>query len=159
MAIMDGMVVRVGRERYIIPTLSIVESFRPAKNDLNAILCRGKMVNHHGNRIPLFQLSELFGIEGATSEPSDGIVVVLDDMGKRTGLLVDILLGQQQTVIKRLGNGLGSIQGISGAAILPDGRVGLILDVAGIIRIATSGETVVSGDARQTITSNIEGSS
>ena len=136
MAIMDGMVVRVGKERYIVPTLSVIQSFRPQKEDISTALKQFKMVKFHGSLVPLFNLSELFNIPGAEKDPVKGIVMVVDDMGKRIGLLIDQMLGQQQTVIKSLGTGLGKVPGISGGAIMPDGNISLILDIADVIRIA-----------------------
>lgn len=140
MAIMDGMVVRVHNERYIVPTLSVIESFRPRKEDVSCIVNKGEVVNTHGELIPLIHLSTIFNVNGAIENPENGIVIVLEDMGKRMGLLVDSILGQQQTVIKKVGDGIGKIKGVSGAAIMPDGRISLILDVSGIIRMSMETE-------------------
>ncbi len=140
MAIMDGMVVRVNNERYIVPTLSVIESFRPRKEDISCIVNKGEVVNTHGELIPLIHLAAIFNVNGAIENPENGIVVVLKDMGKRMGLLVDSILGQQQTVIKKVGDGIGKIKGVSGAAIMPDGRISLILDVSGIIRMSMGTE-------------------
>lgn len=140
MAIMDGMVVRVHNERYIVPTLSVIESFRPRKEDVSCIVNKGEVVNTHGELIPLIHLSTIFNVNGAIENPENRIVIVLEDMGKRMGLLVDSILGQQQTVIKKVGDGIGKIKGVSGAAIMPDGRISLILDVSGIIRMSMETE-------------------
>lgn len=137
MAIMDGMVVRVDQERYIIPTLSVVETFRPVKEDLSTALQRGELVMVHGNLVPLFRLSRLFGLKNAIEDPTKGIVMIVEDMDKRMGLLIDGILGQQQTVIKKLGEGVGKVAGISGGAVMPDGRISLIIDVAEIMRISS----------------------
>ena len=142
MAIMDGMVVRIGAERYIVPTLAIIESFHPRKEDLSSVMNRGELVSSHGELIPLFHLSKLFDIADTVEDPSEGIIVVVEDMGKRTGLLVDSILGQQQTVIKKLGDGIGKVKGISGGAIMSDGCVSLIIDIAGIVRL--SGEREIA---------------
>ncbi|MBI5118476.1 chemotaxis protein CheA [Candidatus Poribacteria bacterium] len=138
LAIIDGMVVRVGPERYIIPTLSIIRSVRPERSDLSTVLARGEMLSIRGKLIPLFRLSKLFGIDGGEQDPTKGLVVVIEDDGQQAGLLVDGLLGQQQIVIKTLGEAMRGIPGISGGAIMPDGRVGLILDVDGLVRLANS---------------------
>jgi len=138
LAIIDGMVVRVGNERYIIPTLSIVRSVRPRKEDLSTVFNRGEMLSLHGELIPLFRLDRLFDVEGAEQDPTRAIVVVVEDDGRQTGLLTDELLGQQQIVIKSLGETLRNAPGISGGAIMPDGRVGIILDIGGLVRLANT---------------------
>ena len=124
-------------EKYIIPTLSIVKSVRPAPDDISTVINRGEMIKIRDALIPLFRLSDLFNIENAKTDSTEGIVIIVEDSGKLTGLLVDELLGQQATVIKNLGASMKGITGISGGSILSDGQVGLILDVAGIIKLAT----------------------
>ncbi len=142
LAIIDGMVVRVGQERYIIPTLSIVMSIRPERRQITTVVRQGEMVEIQGNLVPLFRLARLFTVEDAVAEIQEGIVMVVEDEGKRTGLLVDEILGEQQIVIKSLGEALQGIQGIAGGAIMPDGQVGLIVDVGGLVKLA-GGEKIV----------------
>jgi len=137
LAIIDGMVVRVGPQRYILPTLSIVQSIRPDKKDLNTVVGTGETLKVHGDLLPLFRLKQVFNLSDGVDEYVDGTVIVVEKDGKRAGLLVDEILGQQQIVIKSLGEGLQGIPGIAGGAIMPDGLVGLILDVGGIMRLAT----------------------
>ncbi len=144
LAIIDGMLVGIGEERYIIPTLSIVESIRPRIEDISTIVGRGEMIKIRDNLIPLFRLANLFDVEGAKQDPTEGIVIVVEDSGKMTGLLVDELLGQQSTVIKSLGASMKGLLGISGGSIMSDGRVGIILDIAGIVKLATSKSTLGS---------------
>lgn len=136
LAIIDGMSVRVGGERYIIPTLSIVSSVRPGREQLSSVLNRGELIRLQGELIPLFRLSNLFSIDSASMDPTRALVVVVEDSGRRTGLMVDELLGQQQIVIKSLGESMQGIPGISGGAVMPDGRVGLILDIGGLVDLA-----------------------
>lgn len=136
LAIIDGMVVLVGEERYIIPTLSITQSLRPTFEDLSSVFQKGEMISIRGDLIPLFRLGRLFNLEKAVDEPTEALVVVVEDDGKRVGVLTDKLLGQQQIVIKSLSEKMQGINGISGGAIMPDGRVGLILDVGGLVRLA-----------------------
>lgn len=136
LAIIDGMVVRVSTEKYVIPTVSIVRSVQPDAAELINVLRRGEMLRLQGRLIPLFRLAELFEVDGAEADPTRAIVVVVEDDGRQVGLLVDELIGSQQIVIKTLGDALGDISGISGSAIMPDGRVGLILDVGGLVRMA-----------------------
>ncbi len=135
-AIIDGMLVRVAQETYIMPTLSILESFRPEPSQLHAVAGRGELVTFRGNILPLFRLSRLLRVEDAEQDPLKAIVIVVEEYGKQWGLMVDDLLGQQQIVIKSLGEGLGHTAGIVGASILADGHPGLILDVADVIHIA-----------------------
>ncbi len=146
LAIIDGMLVGIGDERYIIPTLSIVESIRPKRDDISTIVNRGEMIKIRENLIPLFRLADIFQIQDAKRDPVDGIVIVVEDSGKMTGLFVDELLGQQSTVIKSLGASLKGIPGVSGGSILSDGRVGIILDIAGLVKLATVTETVRRDD-------------
>jgi two-component system chemotaxis sensor kinase CheA len=137
LAIIDGIIVRIGTERYVLPTLSVVESVRPTQEEIPTVLNRGEMISIRGKLLPLFRISELFGIQGAVEDPTEALVVVVEDEGERTGLLVDDLIGHQQIVIKNLGESTGNITGISGGAIMADGKVGLILDIAGIIKLTT----------------------
>jgi len=129
LAIIDGMLVACGSERYIIPTLSIVESIQPDRKMLCSLAQSNEMINLRGEILPLLRLDRLFGLAGAKSEPTEALVVVVEGVGRRIGLLVDEVVTQQQVVIKSLGEGLGSTRFLSGAAILSDGHVGLILNV------------------------------
>jgi len=136
LAIIDGMVLRVGTERYVLPTLVIQRSLRPDASEINTVLGRGEMLATSDGMVPLLRLARLFESTEADVDPSEGIVVLVGDNGNRTGLVASELLGQQQTVIKPLGAGVSNTPGVSGGAIMPDGTVGLILDVSGLIRLA-----------------------
>ncbi len=136
LAITDGMLVRIGEERYIIPTVNIYLSFRPELSALSTVAGRGELVMLRGELMPVFRLHRLFDIENAVEDPTRGLLVVIGDEGRRCALLVDELLGQQQVVAKALGEGVGKVQGVSGGAILGDGRVGLILDTTQIATLA-----------------------
>ncbi len=133
MAIIDGMVVRVGDQRYVIPTLAIEQSLRPAPNQLETVMNRGEAILLHGELLPVYRLSHLFRIDGANDSLSETLLVVLESNSTRCCLQVDELLGQQQVVIKSLGDALGQVRGVSGGAILGDGRVAPILDVAALL--------------------------
>lgn len=137
MAIIDGMVVRVGQQRYIIPTLSIVTSLRPTRDQIVSVVERGEVIRMQGNLLPVHRLERILEVPGAIHDLAEGIVVVVEADGQQTGLLVDDLLGQQQIVIKSLGETLQGTPGLAGGAIMPDGRVGLILDIAGLVKLAT----------------------
>ncbi len=136
MAITDGMLVRVGNQRYIVPTLNISLSFRPESRALSHVAGRGELVLLRGDLIPVFRLHRLFGVVEALEDPTQGILVIVGAGHHRCALLVDELLGQQQVVAKSLGDQMDTVQGISGAAILGDGRVGIILDTDGISSLA-----------------------
>lgn len=133
LAITDGMLVRVGVERYIIPTISIHLCFRPTAEALSTISGKGEMVMLRGELMPIFRLHRLFGIRSAIEDPVHGLLVVVGDQERRCALLVDELLGQQQVVAKSLSRAVGKIPGVSGGAILGDGQVGLILDPGEVI--------------------------
>jgi len=129
LAIIDGMLVASGSERYIIPTLSIVESIQPRRDMLFALADRHEVINVRGEILPLLRLDQLFQIDDAKKDPTEGLVVVVETVGKKMGLVVDDVVAQQQVVIKSLGTGMSQTRLVSGAAILSDGRVGLIVNV------------------------------
>jgi two-component system chemotaxis sensor kinase CheA len=132
LAIIDGIVVKVGNMKYIIPTISIEESLRPKQEEINTIKNKGEVINMRGNLFPLVRLHKLYNIQTTKTNPWDAIVIIVESEEGRFSLLVDELLGQQQVVIKSLGERFKNVKGISGGAILGDGKVGLILDVGGI---------------------------
>lgn len=136
LAIIDGMVVQVGEEQYIIPTISIQESFRPRPEDFSTVTEQGELVNVRGSLIPLLRLYQLWNIEPKTTDPTKALVVIVENVGRRACVMVDELVGQQQIVIKNLGDQFRDVRGITGATILGNGRVGLILDVDGLIKRA-----------------------
>ena len=144
LAIIDGMIVLIGTERYIIPTLSIVEAVRPDCESITSIVNRCEMISIRDKIIPLFRLATLFGIADARQDPAEGIVIVVEDSGKMAGILVDELLDQQSIVIKSMGASMKGLRGVSGGSILSDGRVGIIIDVADIVKLAMSGAVAIS---------------
>lgn len=136
LAIIDGMVVRVGRERYIIPTVSIVRSIKPQPANVSSVLKQGEMLSIQGKLIPIFRLARLYNLKDAQENMFEALVVVVEDEGHQVGLVIDEMIGRQQIVIKTLGEAMANIPGISGGAIMPNGRVGLILDVGSLIKLA-----------------------
>lgn len=136
LAIIDGMIVQVGPEKYIVPMLSIEESIRPKKEDISTVQQRGELINVRGDLLPMVRLHNLYNVQPKKTNPWEALIVVVEGEGQRCGILVDDLLGQQQIVIKSLGEQFRNICGISGSAILGDGRIGLILDVGGIMSMA-----------------------
>jgi two-component system chemotaxis sensor kinase CheA len=146
LAIIDGMVVRVGSETYVIPTVSIIRSAKPGKTDLTTVLHQGEIFTLQDSLIPLLRLARLYHIDGAKQDAEDAVVVIVEDEDRQAGLLVDELIGRQQVVIKSLGETMKDIPGISGGAIMPDGRVGLIIDVGGLVKFANTGH---AGEPRE----------
>lgn len=133
MAIIDGMVVRVGEQRYVLPTLSVEHAFRPTDADVSTVVGKGEMVNVRGRLLPIYRLGRVLGLEEGSREMSEGLFVVVESATSRCALLVDEILGQQQVVIKNLGSAGAGLHGVAGGAILGDGRVALILDVGSIV--------------------------
>jgi len=130
LAIIDGLIVTVGGQRYIIPTLLVRESFRPRREMLSTLQGRGELVNLRGRLIPMLRLGEQFGVQPAAGSPAEGIIVVVQTGASLKGLLVDGLSHRQEVVIKNVGQMIRQRNAsIAGAAILGDGRVGLIIDV------------------------------
>jgi two-component system chemotaxis sensor kinase CheA len=129
LAIIDGMLVRTADEIYIIPTLSVVESFRPEKEIVHVIKGRGEFVNLRGECIPIIRLSTVFDINTQRAEAWESILVCVETEGGRIAVMIDELLGRQQVVIKTLGKSLAKIKEISGGAILGNGDIALILNV------------------------------
>ncbi len=135
LAIIDGLVTAVGEERYIVPLISIVESLRLGADTVRKIAGGGEVFKFRGEYLPMIRLHRAFGCPNAIAEIERGIVVVVEDDGQRVGLLVDELLGQQQAVIKSLEKHYERVQGVSGATIVSDGSVALIVDVGGVVRL------------------------
>ena len=131
-AIIDGLLVRVGPDRFILPTITVQMALRPVAAMLSRVQGRGEVLDHRGRILPLHRLHERFGIEGAVNDAVDGIVVIVETNGKTYALLVDELLNKQEVVIKNLGGFLQNLPGVAGGAILGDGTIALILDPASL---------------------------
>jgi two-component system chemotaxis sensor kinase CheA len=134
LAIIEGLLVAVGDQRYVIPTLAVCESFRPAAGAVSQVHGRGEVVSVRGRLVPVLRLARHFGVRDAVSEPTEGILVAVEAGNEMRCLLVDALVGKQEVVIKSLGETFAGRSGFAGAAILGDGRVGLILDPASLVR-------------------------
>ncbi len=139
LAIIDGMTVMVGTERYIIPTQSIVRTLSPEEDDISDVLTKQDLLFIDGVYIPLFYLGQIFGVPG-TFKRGDGVLIIIEEEGKRVAVCVDYLIGQQQIVIKTLGESMKKVQGISGGAIMPDGKVGLIVEVSELVKLAVQND-------------------
>jgi two-component system chemotaxis sensor kinase CheA len=134
LAIIDGLVVGVGDERYIVPLFSIREIFRPKADTLWTIQERNEMALVRGSLTPVLRLCRKFGVKPASTDANDGVLVVAEVESQRFCILVDEVIGKQEVVIKNLGETFRSVRGIAGGAILGDGRVGLILDLDRLFR-------------------------
>lgn len=144
MAIIDGMVVRVGSQRYIVPTLNIERSFRPTAEQLTMVLGKGEVVRVRDGLLPIYRLQRIFNLNEGCTELGDGLLLVLENGKRRACVFVDEILGQQQVVIKSLGESRPQLRGVSGGAILGDGRVALIVDVGGLLETAASANTTAA---------------
>jgi two-component system chemotaxis sensor kinase CheA len=139
LAILDGQLVRVGREIYVISLLAIVETVQVSKDQVNRLVGRTEVFRSRDEYLPVVKLCDQFGIEPDSNRAEDGLLVVVEADGKRAGVLVDDLLSQQQVVIKSLESNFKPVAGIAGATILGDGMVALIIDVPELIRSARNG--------------------
>jgi two-component system chemotaxis sensor kinase CheA len=150
LAIIDGMLVGVGDDRYIIPTLSIRESFRPRAGMVSTIQGRGEVVSVRGRQTPLLRLGRYLGRPAKASNLGDAIIVVVESGETARGLVVDELLGKQEVVIKSLGQTFRHQNLLAGSAVLGDGSVGLILDVDTLVKAPTHPNAAASAAAPNT---------
>lgn len=135
LAIMDGILVKIGQERFIIPTVTIKETLRPVPEEVFSVGKKEEMVKVRNSLLPLVRLNTLLNVDSEDKKPWEGLVVVVENDGIQKGLMVDDLLGKQEVVIKNLGEKLKTVQGVAGGAILGDGQICLILDINGIFEI------------------------
>jgi two-component system, chemotaxis family, sensor kinase CheA len=134
LAILDGMSVKVGSEIFILPLNFVMESLQPRAEDIYTVANGERVVRVRGEYLPLVALHEVFSVEGARTEPTQGIVTIMQTEGRRFAMLIDELVGQQQVVVKNLETNYRKVRGISAATILGDGSVALIVDVAALNR-------------------------
>jgi two-component system chemotaxis sensor kinase CheA len=128
MAIIDGLVVRVGEDRFILPSTSVQMALRPQREALSTVHGHGEVLDHRGRILPVHRLHRRFDIPNAIENPWEGIIVIVENNGRVSALLVDDMVTKQEVVIKNLGGFLANLTGVSGGAILGDGSVALILD-------------------------------
>ncbi|HKQ16384.1 MAG TPA: chemotaxis protein CheA [Steroidobacteraceae bacterium] len=137
LAIVDGQSVSVGTETYIVPLVTIIESLQLQEGGVNRIAGHQEVFWFRDGYVPIVRLHEVFGVKPRAAQLHEGLIMVVEGEGRRVGLFVDELLGQQQVVIKSLETNFRRVDGVSGATILGDGAVALILDVPGLIRVAS----------------------
>lgn len=149
LAIMDGQTIRVANENYILPLVSIVESIEIKTTDIKQVSGKGELYKLREDYVPVIRLYDVFNIEPLITDLEEGLLVVVEGDGQKVGLFIDDLLGQQQVVIKSLETNYRKVVGLSGATILGDGTVALILDVPGLIslyREPSSGNSLVKSE-------------
>jgi two-component system chemotaxis sensor kinase CheA len=134
LAVLDGMIVSVGEEQYIVPIEFVAEAFKPGASDIRTIVGQPSLVAVRGEQLPLVRLEDVVRLPGSDAERPQPLCLVVEVDNRRAALLVDSLIGQQQLVVKSLDSNLHSVPGMAGATILGDGRVALILDVSAVTR-------------------------
>jgi two-component system, chemotaxis family, sensor kinase CheA len=134
LAMMDGLVVRVGKEVFLVPMVSVITSFRPTAKQLGRVDST-EVVEMRGAYVPVVRLYEVLSLKEYVSEITRGIIVVIDDGNRTFGLMVDELMGQLQVVVKSLESNYGRVKGVGGATILGDGQVALILDAPALLAL------------------------
>jgi two-component system chemotaxis sensor kinase CheA len=139
LAVLDGLIVGVGKDRFVMPTTAVRESLRPQPSQVHNVQGEQRLVQVRDSLLPLVTLGEMFRLPHEKN-PCQATVVVIEDAGSRVGLVVDSLLGKQEVVIKSLGDTFERVRGVAGGAILGDGRIGLILDAHGIVALGRGGE-------------------
>jgi len=136
LAIIDGMIVKVGSESYILPTTSIRQALRPTRASYTTVVGKGEVINVMGQLMPLIRMYELFDIEPEHKDPWEAIVVVIDGEKGSRCLMVDKIVSKAEVVVKSLGESLKNVKGLAGGAILGNGRIGLIIDTEGLFELA-----------------------
>jgi two-component system chemotaxis sensor kinase CheA len=143
LAIIDGMVIRIGNKKYIIPTEYIKRNFVAQKEDYSKVEGKGEMIMYQENLINLYRLDSVFDIKGGLIDPWDGIIIIMEGMLSDYCIMVDEIIGKQEIVIKNLGMYSDLSHGVAGAAILSDGKIGLIIDVFGLEAIFEKSDLLV----------------
>jgi two-component system chemotaxis sensor kinase CheA len=135
LATVDGLVLSVGDERFVIPTFAVRESLRPSADQVHTVRGAACLIQVRDRLIPILHLGETFQVAGARPAIADATVVVLEDGGRPLAVVIDELVGKQEVVIKTLGEMFAGVRGVAGGAILGDGRIGLILDAGGLMSL------------------------
>jgi two-component system chemotaxis sensor kinase CheA len=144
LAIIEGMTVRVGKETYIVPLLSVLESIQPKAGAIKTVVGKGELINVRETYLPMMRMYEVFSLQPEYTDPTKAILMILETEGERVAIMVDEILGQQQVVIKSMEQNFRKVDGIAGATILGDGTVGFILDIRGLLEIARRGVSVAA---------------
>jgi two-component system chemotaxis sensor kinase CheA len=145
LAILDGMSVALGENLYVVPLNLIVETLQPVAEDIKTVTGEGHMVHVRGEYLPIISLHKMFNQPTEITDPTKGVLVLIEAEGKKSALFVDRLVGQQQVVVKSLETNYKRIPGVSGATIMGDGSVALIIDVPAIIQMGQTTNYVTGG--------------
>jgi two-component system chemotaxis sensor kinase CheA len=145
LAVVEGLLLQVGSERFVVPTFSVSESLRPQPEQIHKTDGQDCLMRLRDRLLPLVTLADLFGVRNAVLDPTRGTVVVIEGDGRQVAVLVDSLIDKQEVVIKSLGAWLSHVRGIAGCAILGDGKVGLILDAHALVRGLGRQGAVIAG--------------
>lgn len=141
LAILDGLLVRVANDSYVVPLLSVVESIKPASSEIQSVMGKGEVITLRGEVVPLLRLECMLNHQRPEDRREAPLLVIVEDQGRKYAMVVDELLGQQQVVIKNLEANFQKVPGIAGATILGDGRVALILDINGLSSLSAKSTT------------------
>jgi len=156
LAVMDGMVIKVAQETYVVAMSAIVECLRPARSDINSLIGTRGMLKLRGDLVPLVSLGDLLDLNSTANESDDCVVIITEaGDGKRFGLVLDELCGHQQVVIKSIEESYGSVPGIAAATILGNGRVAFILDVEKLSDLAASASPNVAIAAKKAFAAKV----
>ena len=136
LAIIEGMTVRVGKDTYIVPLLSILESIQPKAGAVKTVVGKGELINVRETYLTMIRMYEVFSLQPEYTDPTKAILLILETEGAQVAVMVDEILGQQQVVIKSMEQNFRKVDGVAGATILGDGTVGFILDVRGLIEMS-----------------------
>jgi two-component system chemotaxis sensor kinase CheA len=137
LAILDGMSVSLGGDIYLIPLNMIIETLKPQASDIRSVTSTGQVVQVRGEYLPIVALHHIFNMPAETEDPTQGVLIIIEAEGRKGALFVDALVGQQQVVIKSLETNFKKVQGISGATIMGDGKVAMILDIAALLKMVS----------------------
>lgn len=135
LAIMDGIIVKIGDERFIIPTEFVKEALRPRREEIFTVHQKGDLIKVRDKLLPLVKPHKLIGVSPQKENPWETLILIIENEGNQNGLMIDDLLGKQEVVIKNMGEKLKDVKGVAGATIMGDGRVGLILDIHNIFKM------------------------
>jgi two-component system chemotaxis sensor kinase CheA len=141
MAIIDGLLLRVGAGAFVVQLRSVVESLRPTAAQIGTVFGRTRVLQFRGGTIPLVALAEVLDVDAGETDPTRGIVVVVESGGTTIGIVVDELVADTQVVVKSLEANYKALEGLAGATVLGDGTIALILDVGALARRAMSVRT------------------
>jgi two-component system chemotaxis sensor kinase CheA len=138
LAILDGMVVRLAGQRYVLPLAAVVESVKPEPRQVQLMSPTREVIELRGDYLPVRRLGDLFGFTGSNRAPEDSLIIIVESEAGHVGLMVDTIEDRREVVIKSLDQNLHPIRGLGGATILGDGSIALILDVEALVGTAAT---------------------